>query len=136
MSDLKQLPAFDTEAERAHFAKTADLAQYNMNSEVGRAVMRDWLESTKGREPLPVFKTDEDAERFVDKADLSEYDLSGGRPMSEVLPRTMKRGRPKSANPKKLLTIRLDADLIERLKADGDGWQTRINDTLRKAVGM
>lgn len=35
---------------------------------------------------FPVFETDEDAERFVDEADLSEYDLSGFRPMEDVLP--------------------------------------------------
>ena len=98
--------------------------------------LRRHLELTKGRRPLPRFTTDEEAERFVDEADLSEYDLSGGRSVSEVLPHLIKRGRPKSDDPKQIVTIRLDADLVERLKADGAGWQTRVNDMLRKAVGI
>jgi len=41
------------------------------------------------------------------------------------------RGRPPLANPKRQLTIRLDPDLIERLRASGPGWQTRLNDAVR-----
>ena len=32
------------------------------------------------------------------------------------------------------VTIRLDADLVARLRADGPGWQTRANAALREAV--
>ncbi len=48
----------------------------------------------------------------------------------------VKRGRPPLDRPKVHLNLRLDADLIDRLKADGPGWQSRANDLLRKAVGM
>lgn len=48
----------------------------------------------------------------------------------------VKRGRPPLDRPKVHLNIRLDSDLIDRLKADGPGWQSRANDLLRKAVGM
>lgn len=48
----------------------------------------------------------------------------------------VKRGRPALPNPKKHINIRLDADLVERLKSDGPGWQSRANDLLRKAVGL
>lgn len=41
-------------------------------------------------------------------------------------------GRPVSANPRKLLTIRLPADVIERWKSTGPGWQTRMADRLSK----
>jgi len=41
------------------------------------------------------------------------------------------RGRPPIANPKRQLTIRLDPDLIERLRATGPGWQTRLNEAVR-----
>jgi hypothetical protein len=99
--------------------------------------LRQKLEATKGNKPLPRFETDEEMDRFFDETEnLWEYDLSGGRPMSEVFPQLVKRGRPKSDNPKQLVTIRLDADLVERLKADGKRWQTRVNDMLRKAVGI
>jgi uncharacterized protein (DUF4415 family) len=48
----------------------------------------------------------------------------------------VKRGRPALAHPKKHINIRLDADLVDRLKSDGPGWQSRANDMLRKAVGL
>ena len=48
----------------------------------------------------------------------------------------VKRGRPALAHPKKHLNIRLDADVVDRFKASGPGWQSRINDVLRKAVGL
>lgn len=43
-------------------------------------------------------------------------------------------GRPVSENPKKLITVRLDAEILEFFKADGKGWQTRMNDVLREYV--
>ena len=39
-------------------------------------------------------------------------------------------GRPVATNPRKLLTIRLPADVIERWKATGPGWQTRMAERL------
>lgn len=48
--------------------------------------------------------------------------------------RARKRGRPLGsvqAVTKKPVQIRLDADVLEALRATGDGWQTRVNDTLR-----
>ena len=41
-----------------------------------------------------------------------------------------KGGRPGSENPRKLLSIRLPVDVIERWKATGPGWQTRMADRL------
>lgn len=43
-----------------------------------------------------------------------------------------KGGRPISENPRKLLSIRLPVDVIERWKATGPGWQTRMADRLSK----
>jgi uncharacterized protein (DUF4415 family) len=46
-----------------------------------------------------------------------------------------KRGRgPQKAPTKLLTTVRLDADVIAFFKAQGRGYQTRINDELRKVV--
>lgn len=42
-------------------------------------------------------------------------------------------GRPVSTNPRKLISLRLPADVIERWKASGPGWQTRMADRLSKA---
>jgi uncharacterized protein (DUF4415 family) len=41
-------------------------------------------------------------------------------------------GRPSKPNRKALITLRLDREVVERFKATGAGWQTRINAALRK----
>ena len=48
----------------------------------------------------------------------------------------VRRGRPKAAVTKVSTTIRLDPDVVERFKADGPNWQGRMNEALRKAVGL
>jgi uncharacterized protein (DUF4415 family) len=48
----------------------------------------------------------------------------------------VRRGRPVSPSPKVSTTIRLDPQVLEYFKAKGPGWQTRINDILRKAAGL
>ena len=48
-----------------------------------------------------------------------------------------KGGRPKGAGvPKGILSVRVDIEIIERLRASGEGWQQRVNDILRKEVGL
>jgi len=43
-----------------------------------------------------------------------------------------KGGRPLSVNPRKLISLRLPADVIARWKATGPGWQTRMAERLSK----
>ena len=43
-------------------------------------------------------------------------------------------GRPKSANPKEHVNLRLDPKVLEFFRSGGPGWQTRVNDTLLKYV--
>jgi len=43
-----------------------------------------------------------------------------------------KRGRPFSDNPKKLVSLRVDADVLDAFKNTGTGWQTRINQVLKE----
>ena len=43
-------------------------------------------------------------------------------------------GRPKSANPKVPLKLRLDRDVVQAFRATGPGWQTKINATLRLSL--
>lgn len=88
-------------------------------------------------EPL----TDEDGE----VRELTAADFAQMRPAYEVLPpelvalmrehrrRQGERG-PQKSPVKKLVSIRLDQDVLERAKAGGPGWQTRINDILRDAL--
>lgn len=40
------------------------------------------------------------------------------------------RGRPLGSGTKEQVTLRLDAQILEKFKATGSGWQTRINDAL------
>ena len=50
-----------------------------------------------------------------------------------------KRGRPLGsvqAVTKEPVKLRLDADVLAALRATGDGWQTRINDTLRASLAL
>ncbi|RYE08194.1 MAG: hypothetical protein EOP22_14685 [Hyphomicrobiales bacterium] len=43
-------------------------------------------------------------------------------------------GRPKAAVTKVPTNLRLDPDILAYFKADGEGWQTRINAVLAKHV--
>jgi uncharacterized protein (DUF4415 family) len=46
------------------------------------------------------------------------------------------RGGPKAATTKEPVKLRLDADVLAALRATGEGWQTRIDDTLRAALSL
>ena len=73
-----------------------------------------------------------------DTRELTEEDFSRMRPASQVVPDVVenwRKGRGRQKTPtKQQTTIRLDADLVAHFRASGLGWQTRINDTLRRAV--
>jgi uncharacterized protein (DUF4415 family) len=45
-----------------------------------------------------------------------------------------KGGRPRSPNPKRLISIRLTEDVIERWRSSGPGWQTRMAEKLTKSA--
>ena len=45
-------------------------------------------------------------------------------------------GRPPAAVTKESITLRIDPDVVRRFKADGPGWQSRMNEALRKAIGL
>ena len=46
------------------------------------------------------------------------------------------RGRPKAVTTKEPVKLRLDADVLAALRASGEGWQTRINETLRASLRL
>ena len=46
----------------------------------------------------------------------------------------VRRGRPLGSGTKTQITLRLDVDVVDKFKASGDGWQTRINDVLKSWV--
>lgn len=43
-------------------------------------------------------------------------------------------GRPLGSGTKTQITLRLDSDVVDKFKASGSGWQTRINDALKSWV--
>ena len=45
-----------------------------------------------------------------------------------------KGGRPRSADPKKLISIRLPETVIQKWRATGPGWQTRMAEKLSRVV--
>ena len=46
----------------------------------------------------------------------------------------VRRGRPLGSGTKTQVTLRLDVEVVEKFRASGDGWQTRINDALKSWV--
>lgn len=63
-------------------------------------------------------------------------DLSAPYWEDKLASATVQRGRPMADVTKVSTTIRLDPDIIEAFKAEGAGWQSRINDALRKVAGL
>lgn len=78
------------------------------------------------RATRPAWRDPEDApeltDEFFERAD--EY----------VGEKLVRRGRPPGSGTKELVSLRIDRDVLSRLRAGGRGWQTRANDILRQAV--
>ncbi|MCR4158798.1 BrnA antitoxin family protein [Kerstersia gyiorum] len=62
-------------------------------------------------------------------ADPDTYELGEGE-----FKRLKRMGRPRSVEPKVAVTIRYDREVIEAFKAGGPGWQTRMNEALKRVV--
>ena len=75
---------------------------------------------------------EDDADRPMTDA---EWDAAPRIPRAEVA-RLLGRPPLPEGERKQRVTIYLDRDVVARLKADGRGWQTRANATLRKALGL
>ncbi|SFJ53326.1 Uncharacterized conserved protein, DUF4415 family [Phyllobacterium sp. CL33Tsu] len=77
----------------------------------------------------------------VDSPPLTTEEIAQAKPFREALPELAtemdreiaRRGRPKAELTKMPVTIRLDADVIAKFKATGKGWQSKINDVLKRA---
>jgi uncharacterized protein (DUF4415 family) len=85
--------------------------------------------------PGTIFPTDEEDAVISagiaadpDTYELQEADITRLRPV--------RRGRPRQKQRKVATTIRLDADIIEHFRGAGNGWQSRINEALRKVAGL
>lgn len=83
--------------------------------------------------------TKQDWDEVSDNPEWTEEEIRHAKPFAEVFPdlaATIKRGRPKAEHTKKLLSLRLDADVVEAYRSTGPGWQARMNAALRKAAGL
>ena len=72
-----------------------------------------------------------------DNPEWTEGDFRKARPFVEAFPALaaqIRRARgPQKAPTKQLVSLRLDQDIVERFKASGPGWQSRMNEALRRA---
>ena len=105
-----------------------------------------WKEARKKAESALRAMTDKEdaeitraAESDPDCPVLTDEQFRRARPFVEVHPELARslrklRGRPKLDRTKVQVTLRLDADIIESFKAEGQGWQSRINEVLSRAV--
>ena len=56
------------------------------------------------------------------------------RQLKSMVPFSRVRGRPKSTNPKQLVSVRYSPEVIEFFRATGAGWQSRMDEVLRAHV--
>lgn len=60
----------------------------------------------------------------------------GGKVIRPATGTLTRMGRPPLRDAaKKQVTLRIDSEVVEAFRAGGAGWQSRINEVLRKAVG-
>ncbi len=100
---------------------------------------------TVERKPKAEISDEEEAriQRMIasdpDAPEATEEQLAQARPFAEAFPEladSMRKnvgGRPRKKNPKVPVSIRLDPDVVAKFKATGPGWQSRINEALRRA---
>jgi uncharacterized protein (DUF4415 family) len=72
----------------------------------------------------------------VQSPELTADQMAQMRPFAEVLPKlaaSIRKGRgPNKAPTKRLISLRLSGEVIEKYKAGGEGWQSRIDADLRR----
>jgi uncharacterized protein (DUF4415 family) len=73
-----------------------------------------------------------------DDQEWTEEDFKNAKSFAEMFPDLAAsirraRGRPRLAAPKKLVSLRLDPDVLEKFQRTGKGWRQRINDALKRA---
>ena len=84
--------------------------------------------------------TDADMAEVLDTPEMTDEEIAAARPFAEVHPglaASIRRTRgPQQAPTKELVSLRLDKAVIEKFKAGGRGWQVRMGEALKKAVGL
>ena len=79
--------------------------------------------------------TQADLDEVSDNPEFTADEMARAKPFAQAFPdlaASMRRARGRQKAPtKQLISIRLDRDVIETFRATGDGWQARMNETLR-----
>jgi uncharacterized protein (DUF4415 family) len=75
----------------------------------------------------------------VDVPELTDEGFARARPFKDVFPEQYaawkkQRGRPPIEAPKKSLSLRLAADIVDGVRASGPGYNVRIEKVLRAAL--
>jgi uncharacterized protein (DUF4415 family) len=80
--------------------------------------------------------TKKDWDEVADNPEWTKEDFANARPFAEVFPElaaSIRKTRgPNKAPTKRLVSLRLSGEVIDKYKAGGDGWQSRIDADLRK----
>jgi uncharacterized protein (DUF4415 family) len=74
-----------------------------------------------------------------DNPEWTAREFAMAKPFAEALPALAKsrRGRGPQKKPTKVaVSLRLSREVVERFKAGGPGWQTRMDKALKKAAGL
>ena len=74
-----------------------------------------------------------------DNPEWTADDFKRAKPFAEAFPEfaESRRGRGPQKEPTKVaVSLRLTREVVERFKADGPGWQTRMDEALKKAAGL
>jgi uncharacterized protein (DUF4415 family) len=93
---------------------------------------------------MPIAKnknyTARDMRAVSDNPEWTKADFAKAKPFAEALPElaaSIRKGRgPNKAPTKRLVSLRLSPDGLDHFKAKGPGWQSRIDDALRKAARL
>ena len=67
------------------------------------------------------------------KADPNAQPLTP-KQLKSMMPMRALRGRPKSASPKQLVSVRYSPEVLAYFKSTGEGWQSRMDGVLRDYV--
>lgn len=75
-------------------------------------------------------------DRAITAAAKSDPDAQPLTPkqLKAMVPIRALRGRPKSANPKQLVSVRYSPEVLAYFKSTGEGWQSRMDGVLREYV--
>jgi uncharacterized protein (DUF4415 family) len=72
-----------------------------------------------------------------DNPEWTAQDFRRAKPFAAAFPALAKSGRGPQKQPTKVaVSLRLTRTVVERFKADGPGWQTRMDKALKKAAGV